>query len=347
MVAIESTTFEIPDEPAPRLGWRLRQVSFAAQQPQCTLEFEPGVNVLVTTPAGVHDTVWLLKQALHGGDGVHAEFLTADGQAYVVFRPVGAHHRLIELETGAELPMHALDVLAVDTPTEPDALEAEVELIHRLSLIDQEALWEMADRLMHGGPEHVEFRHAEIGTPAPRPVMPTADPSAEEARRGLLRRRSRAHTPTVDPTKILTDTASLWWWLAGRVDVPTVIAQRDRIETAAQLPGRLGALSAVGQAQHPRHTAAVDPADAIRAVCQLVPAGTEPAGPHIVTVPGSIDRDLALLLLERLPSLDLNRQIILVTADEAVVDWARLEGYARRVTLVEPRWANANQTLPF
>ena len=92
---------------------------------------------------------------------------------------------------------------------------------------------------------------------------------------------------------------------------------------------------------------AVDPEEAVRAVCQLVPVSSDQAGPHIVAVPGSIDHDVAMLLLERLPSLGLDRQVILVTADESVVDWARLEGYARRVTLVEPRWANANQTLPF
>jgi hypothetical protein len=78
-------------------------------------------------------------------------------------------------------------------------------------------------------------------------------------------------------------------------------------------------------------------------VSQLTAASHEHgARPPVVLDEPFIDLDPAVvpLLLELLPGLVGNLQVMLLTNDDAIASWARLEALAGELSLVEPALAN-------
>jgi len=331
MVAIETPSSASAQAPAPHVHWRLERVSFAAQEPPRTFEFQAGLNIVLTGAGQVEATVACLRSVLHGGDGTHVELSLVDGPSLVLFRPFGARHRLIELESGTEHPLAALDAFAIEGPSgDLASLHDEADVVRHLSRIDQTALWALADRVL--------VDRAGSGG-APTITVTTEAPAGDGADRsggggGLLGRLRRRPRPATELTNAQGESADqAWWQLAGPVDVDTALCHRARVEAAAGLQGRLGAIAAVGSADATAEQS-VDPAEIVRAVCALVPRSRPLGGPHVVAVPSVIDKELLSFVLDYLAGLNGAVQVIAVTADEAVTDWARLESHARRTAVL-------------
>ena len=334
MVAIERTSIGAQSPGANATGWRLERVSLAAQEPTRTLEFQPDLNVVLSSAGSVDTVVGRLRAVLNGGDGTHVEFAVDDGPSFVLFRPFGARHRLIELESGQEHPLATLAAFEFDQgASDLAALYADADTVRHLCRLDQTTLWDLAERAL--------AERSAAGAPmepGERTDHGGASTDAESQPSGLRRLLRRKPRPTTDPgtTEATGEAASAeatWWQLAGPVDVDTALCHRARIEAAAGLQGRIGAMAAVGSPDS-GGVSSVDPIEIVRAVCALVPRSRPAGGPHVVAAPATIDHELLTFVLDYLAGLSGGRQVVIVTDDDAVADWARLESHARRTALL-------------
>lgn len=333
MVAIQCNALESDSTAA--AAWRLDRVSFASdERPVVSLEFHPRLNVVVVDEGRAGPTVERLRRALgEGEDGTHVEFTLTAGPALVAFRPVGGRHRLIDISRAEERPLTLLGELAEAEPA-PEQADGRA-IVAALSPLEQHALWAAADQVLALRAELAGGDRTVVALPGGEgPATPTIDLRRHQ-RRGLLRRWSRAATPPGDDVAAqLAAAERTWQALAGTIDADTAMPYRDRSEAAARVLVRLGALAAVSTADSAAAGAAGDADAAIDAVCALVPLRRPSGGPHIVEVPGPATGELITLLLDHLATLSDDRQIVVVTSDEQVVDWARLEHHARRAALL-------------
>jgi hypothetical protein len=243
-----------------------------------------------------------------------------------MFRPVAGRQRLIDVQRAEELPLTELYALIGGSPS-PE-IEDGRAIVDTLSRTDQFALWEAADRLLQAR------RDVDEGGPVVSVGAAGAGPALDlRPKRGLLRRRPR-NTPAAptDRRGVLDDAERAWSAIAGGVPVDVAMRLKERCEAAARLAVRVGALATVSR----RDDGLVPPPDRealLDAVEQLVPLRGGDGGPHIVAVPGSADPELASLLLDSLVLIN-ERQLIVVTADQQVIDWAKLEHHANRAALV-------------
>ncbi len=334
MVAIEQTSIGAPGPGGNATSWRLERVSLAGQEPTRTLEFQADLNVVLSSVGSVDAVVTRLRSVLNGGDGTHVEFAVDDGPSFVLFRPFGARHRLIELESGQEHPLPTLAAFSFDAgATDLAALYADADTVRHLCRLEQTMLWDLAERAL------AERASASSPSePGERPDHAGASSGADTEPGGLrrlLRRKPRPATASAatEPTGDTASAEATWWQLAGPVDIDTALCHRARIEAAAGLQGRIGAMAAVGSPDS-GGVSTVDPIEIVRAVCALVPRSRPAGGPHIVAAPASIDHELLTFVLDYLAGLSGGRQVVVVTDDEAVADWARLESHARRTALL-------------
>ncbi|MFN0026789.1 MAG: hypothetical protein ACKV2O_06325 [Acidimicrobiales bacterium] len=324
---------------APQQGWRLDRVSLPAavesRDAVLVMAFHPRLTVLQTPE--IQATAERLAGVFQGpGNGVHVEFTLRDGRSYVLFRPKGARHRLIDIEARQERPVQeTLPVLAPLTrPGRSTSGGAGEAVVDQLCRVDQVVLWTAAQRLQAAranvrrelGPETAD---------APAPPMLAPAPH-----RAWFRRKPKPLTPSSErgPVDELSMADQYWRLFAGEIEVAAAMAQRARIEAAAGLLIRLGAFAAVGRdpdAGEPPAPAPLEPADVPTAVCALVPENNDAAGPHLVTIPGDAEPDPASMVLEQLSNLGLDRQLIVVTSAETIIEWARLESHVRRASLLQ------------
>ncbi len=365
MVAIGSPSTLLPALGPIGSGWFLERVSVDSPRTTQSLEFHPRLNVVVTSAEQVAETVERLSQILHAPtEGVHVEFSMRGGPSFVLFRPVGARSRLIDIEAQQE---RRLDMLAgfvppsrpptVAEPThdsstsqpagsaDPGSGHAAIrgpatgpvggplparQVVASLAPVDQAVLWRAGERLLAARNPSTPRQVPSNGS---RSAAGAAAP-ASSPRRGLLRRRPKG-TGSPSPSQVLVEAEQHWRLCAGQIDLDTALCQRTRVEVASRLLMRMGALATVS---HHGAEAAEKPApnveDVLGVVCALVPARETYAGPHVVAVPGDADPELASLLLDQLGNLDTDRQLIVVTSAERVIDWARLESHARRAALL-------------
>ena len=137
------------------------------------------------------------------------------------------------------------------------------------------------------------------------------------------------------------DAAATWRALAGDTDVHWAIDHRTEIQAAARLRQHIAALRSLSSsAPDLSDDDAVALAQSI--VSQLTAAtnakGTRPP----VLLDETFDQlepAVVPLLLELLPGLVGDLQVILLTEDEAIASWARLEALAGELALVEPALA--------
>ena len=331
MVAIQSAPVPHGGIASPEAGWRLERVCFAVSGDPAaaplSFEFDRGLNVVVVGSDDVAAMVQRLQGALHHGEvGTHVEFATDGAAPQVVFRPSGGRHRLIDVEAGTE---RALDSLAElhDPSTDSSPSPQVLELVEQLCRLDQRALWTAAEAVLR--------TRADPGNGPAEGVDPVTVRSSESPRRRLLGRwhRSVDHTPP-SRSRAATDAEGAWRLLAGPTDVDDALCQMDRVEAASRLSSRLGALAAVSQGLTDVPAGTPRTAELVMAACALVPMRGLAAGPHVVRVPGPADAELASFLLDSLAALSVERQIVAVTSDDAVIEWAELESHARRARLV-------------
>ena len=133
-----------------------------------------------------------------------------------------------------------------------------------------------------------------------------------------------------------------WTDLAGDIDVRWAAERRTEIQAASRLRQHIAALRSLSSSVPDlSDDDAVALAQAI--VSQLTAASHEQGvKPPVVLDEPFIDLDPAVvpLLLELLPGLVGTLQVMLLTNDDAIASWARLEALAGELALVEPALAN-------
>jgi hypothetical protein len=250
----------------------------------------------------------LLAGALHGTvRGVHAEVVDDTGRRLVVLRPASGPHRVIDVAT------------ATDVTAQHRGFDGRVDLlsgqfgrttITRIS----------ADDLRNRTPRNDAVR-----------ALSAADQvalwGAADDLLGLASGRG--------------DAAGTWRMLAGDTDVNWAADHRTEIQAAARLRQHIAALRSLSSsAPDLSDDDAVALAQTI--VSQLTTAtnakGTRPP----VLLDETFDQlepAVVPLLLELLPGLVGDLQVMLLTDDEAIASWARLEALAGELAVVEPALA--------
>ncbi len=159
---------------------------------------------------------------------------------------------------------------------------------------------------------------------------------SDEARRGLMK-ASEDHR----------DALRRWNILAGDVEVDWVIRNRDLIDRAAQVRTELA---------RPHHDAtSKDRQEEITSLAQTLMSrlselrtlghGRE-CFPTILDDPfDSVDNDLLPVLLELVVRASAHQQIILLTDNERISAWARLETMTADMAIVEPAGSAQNHSL--
>ena len=250
----------------------------------------------------------LLEGALHGTErGVHAEVTDDSGRRLVVLRPGGAEGRVVDVDANADVTAQyrgfdgSIDMLASSYGRSE---------ITRIS----------ADDLMTGASRD----------DAVRTLSAVDQVALWDAADGALNKgpNSKAH--------------GRWRDLAGDIDVQWAAERRTEIQAASRLRQHIAALRSLSSSVPDlSDDDAVALAQAI--VSQLTNASHEQGTrPPVVLDEPFIDLDAAVvpLLLELLPGLVGNLQVMLLTNDDAIASWARLEALAGELSLVEPALAN-------
>ncbi len=333
MVAPEPASIGVQPPLTHPLSWRLQRVSFADRQPARILQFQPGLNIVLCSLGSVDAVLGRLGKVLHAGDGTHVEFAINDGASFVLFRPFAARHRLVEVENCQERPLGELESFRFNPEcTDAATRRTDADTVYHLSGLDQGVLWRLADQLAADRAAVLTQPGGESGG---GPTGGEGRLSRPGAFRRLLRRKPRstnASVPCGRPGESTT-TGTTWMQLVGPIDVDAALCQRDRVAAAVGLAGRIGAMATVG-APDVRGEWSVDPIEIVRTVCALMPRSHPDGGPCVVAVSPSLDHELLSFVLDHLAGRSDGRQIIVVTEDESVADWAHLESHARRTALL-------------
>lgn len=133
-----------------------------------------------------------------------------------------------------------------------------------------------------------------------------------------------------------------WHELVGDIDVAWAADRRAEIQAASRLRQHIAALRSLSSSVPDlSDDDAVALAQGI--VSQLTAASHEqgPRPPVVLDEPFvNLDPAVVPLLLELLPGLVGSLQVMLLTNDDAIASWARLEALAGELALVEPALAN-------
>ena len=275
-----------------------------------SVDFHPRLTVLGGMPGDARGAFGaLLSGALHGTvRGVHLEVVDDSGRRLVVLRPASGPHRVIDVVTADRRHRPAPGLRRPGRPPERPVRPLDHHPHHRRRPAQ---------------PHAAQRRRA--GPVGRRPGAPCGAPPTT-----LVRGKSRG------------DAAATWRALAGDTDVHWAIDHRTEIQAAARLRQHIAALRSLSSsAPDLSDDDAVALAQAI--VSQLT-AATNAAG-HAARRSlldetfDQLEPAVVPLLLELLPGLVGDLQVILLTEDEAIASWARLEALAGELALVEPALA--------
>ncbi len=273
-----------------------------------SVDFHPRLTVLGGMPGDARGAIGaLLSGALHGTvRGVHLEVVDDSGRRLVVLRPASGPHRVIDVVT------------STDVTAQHRGFDGRVDLLSG----------------QYGRSTITRITAADLRNRTPRNDAVRALSAADQvplwsAADDLVRGKSRG------------DAAATWRALAGDTDVHWAIDHRTEIQAAARLRQHIAALRSLSSsAPDLSDDDAVALAQAI--VSQLT-AATNAAGtrPPVVLDEtfDQLEPAVVPLLLELLPGLVGDLQVILLTEDEAIASWARLEALAGELALVEPALA--------
>jgi len=272
------------------------------------VDFHPRLTVMGGMPPqarfAFHD---LLAGALHGvAQGVHAEVIDDAGRRLVVLRPAGGMDRVIDVGTSA------------DVTEQFRGYDGHVDLLTS----------------QYGQANITRITAADLHSRSPRNDAVRALSAVDQvalwgAADALLDRR-----PGGNP-------AGTWRSLAGDIDVAWASEHRTEIQAAARLRQHIAALRSLSSsAPDLSDDDAVGLAHAI--VSQLNTATNNTGVRPPVLLDETFDQlepAVVPLLLELLPGLVGDLQVVLLTEDEAIASWARLEALAGELSLVEPALA--------
>jgi len=263
--------------------------------------------------------------------GVHVEVVDDRGLRLAIFRPDGGRHRVVEVDAALDVTDRyrgtdgCIDLLAgegLDHRAASHTMrfgraqlvnDADVDqVIDRLAGVDQTDLWATAARL-RVTTERVEAEDQD-------PV--TADPD--------LRSPGSEHRGA----------AARWAEIAGDIGVGWALDHHEAITAAARMRRNLHDLDAMSTTARTLDSpASTDLAQAL--VVRM--ARNRTAGSHNESFPLILDEPFAGLdanvkpaLLELLWRTAGSPQAILLTDDEAIASWARLEALAGDLLILEP-----------
>lgn len=250
----------------------------------------------------------MLAGALQGTErGVHAEIRDDNERRLVVIRPGVGTGRVVDVEAGA------------DVTQQYRGFDGKIDLLS--NNYGRAAITRIgSDDLATGAARNDAVRTMsaidQVG------LWDTADAALAEGP------NSKAHAE--------------WTDLVGDIDVRWAAERRTEIQAASRLRQHIAALRSLSSSVPDlSDDDAVALAQAI--VSQLTAASHEQGiKPPVVLDEPFIDLDPAVvpLLLELLPGLVGNLQVMLLTNDDAIASWARLEALAGELALVEPALAN-------
>jgi hypothetical protein len=273
-----------------------------------SLDLHPRLTVIGGMPPAARIAfTHLLSGALHGHErGVHAELTDDAGRRLVVVRPAVGMGRVVDIDAGADVTQQyrgfdgKIDVLANSYGQ---------AAITRIS----------AEDLTTGAARNDAVRG--LSAVDQVSLWDTADAALEQGP------HSEAH--------------GAWVELVGDIDVRWAAERRTEIQAASRLRQHIAALRSLSSSVPDlSDDDAVALAQAI--VSQLSAASHEQGvKPPVVLDEPFIDLDPAVvpLLLELLPGLVGNLQVMLLTNDDAIASWARLEALAGELALIEPALA--------
>lgn len=273
-----------------------------------SVDFHPRLTVMGGMPPDARAAfAGLMAGALHGtARGVHAEVVDDSGRRLVVLRPASGPHRVIDVATQA------------DVTAQFRGYDSNVDLLTG----------------PYGRATITRITAADLRNRSPRNDTVRALSAVDQvalwgAADGLLDR-----SPKGDP-------AGTWAALAGDIDVGWAVEHRTEIQAAARLRQHIAALRSLSSsAPDLSDDDAVALAHGI--VSQLNAATNNTGARPPVLLDETFDQlepAVVPLLLELLPGLVGDLQVMLLTEDEAIASWARLEALAGELSLVEPALA--------
>jgi hypothetical protein len=275
-----------------------------------SVDFHPRLTVLGGMPGDARGAFGsLLAGALHGTvRGVHLEVVDDAGRRLVVLRPSSGPHRVIDVATSA------------DVTAQHRGFDGRVDLLSS----------------QYGRSTVTRITAADLHNRTPRNDAVRALSAVDQvalwgAADDLLGRGGKGRG----------DAAGTWRRLAGDTDVHWAIDHRTEIQAAARLRQHIAALRSLSSsAPDLSDDDAVALAQGI--VSQLTAATNSAGSRPPVLLDETFDQlepAVVPLLLELLPGLVGDLQVILLTEDEAIASWARLEALAGELALVEPALA--------
>ncbi len=339
---------------------RIRRVIVEDGETARTLALHPALTVIAGIGAAARTA--LLDEVVHAlaGDraGVHVELVDRHGTHLALLHPRQAPARLVDVGDGTDLseavrgPLGRIDLLS-SLGFDPASATATMRLgpedlvdatridaaIGRLACLDQIELWELAGGVCRSrGQESDPDR---VPDPGPGPDNGIADDprhlfaSQPTGRRG---RRRRGRGENLPPPAAPPDPAERWHELAGDVEVDWALAHREEIEAGASLRRRLAALELISSTVP---DAGDDEAGELAGALVEALVRTRHAGaeglPLVLDDPfGAVDGSLKPLLLELVGQASRDQQVILLTSDDEVASWARLEALTGELGVVEP-----------
>src|SRR5918994_1052508 len=271
-----------------------------------SVDFHPRLTVLGGMPGDARGALGsLLSGALHGTvRGVHLEVVDDSGRRLVVLRPASGPHRVIDVATSA------------DVTAQHRGFDGRVDLLSS----------------QYGRSTITRITAADLRNRTPRNdavrALSALDQVALWSAADELLGRSSGRG----------DAAARWRDLAGDTDVHWAMDHRTEIQAAARLRQHIAALRSLSSSA-PDLTDDDAVALAQGIVSQLTAATNATGSRPPVLLDETFDQlepAVVPLLPELLPRLVGDLQVLLLTEDEAIASWARLEALAGELALIEP-----------
>lgn len=249
----------------------------------------------------------LMAGALHGTvRGVHAEVVDDAGRRLVVLRPVSGPDRVVDVATSTEVT------------NQFQGFDGHVDML--VGPYGQATITRITASDLHQRSPRND---------AVRALSAVDQVALWGAADGLLDR-----SPNGDP-------AGVWRQLAGDIDVAWAAEHRTEIQAAARLRQHIAALRSLSSsAPDLSDDDAVGLAHGIVSQLNMATHNTGARPPVLLDETfDQLEPAVVPLLLELLPGLVGDLQVMLLTEDEAIASWARLEALAGELSLVEPALA--------
>lgn len=274
-----------------------------------TLDLHPRLTVVGGIAPDTRNAFYnMFAGVLHGHvRGVHAEVRDNTGRRLVVLRPGVGQGRVVDVETSADVSMQFR------------GFDGQIDLLtstSRQASVIRITAADLTQSTLHNDA---------VRSLAALDQVALWDIAEASMRDGL---QSEAHME--------------WQDLVGDIDVQWAMERRAEIQAASRLRQHITALRSLSSSV-PDLSDDDTVALAHGMVARIGDAGHEQGArpPVVLDEPFvSLEPAVVPLLLELLPGLFGELQVILLTDDDAIASWARLEALAGELALVEPALAN-------